>query len=159
VHYVYNGGDQASTVELYKVVLGGHAWPSIVPTGGTFNAFGAPMSVGSRNMDFNACKEIWRFFSQHTLSTSLLSGIPENNVKQNNLSVYPNPSSGKFIIEVENYQNAGIKVVNLIGQPIYEGKLSNKITELDLRTIPSGIYFYSVKSQFGDVSSGKVFIK
>lgn len=60
-HYVYTGGINGNTVELFKVLGGEHTWP------------GSPMprSKDITCMDFAASKEIWRFFSQHKLTSSV----------------------------------------------------------------------------------------
>jgi polyhydroxybutyrate depolymerase len=52
-HYIYSGGTGGSSVELYKILNGGHTWPGF-PFGG----------VGT-NLDINASKEIWRFFNKY----------------------------------------------------------------------------------------------
>ena len=52
---IYNGGDNGTTVEHYKVVGGGHTWPGL----------------GSGNMDIHASKEIWKFFNKYDLNGSI----------------------------------------------------------------------------------------
>lgn len=54
-HWVYEDGDANSTVELFKVIGGGHTWP------------GAAVTIGVTNQDFDASNEIWRFFNQYRL--------------------------------------------------------------------------------------------
>jgi len=62
---LYLGGDQGSTVEHYKVTGGGHTWP------------GSAFNVGVTNQDFNASKEIWRFFLQYRLDQLTATSAPE----------------------------------------------------------------------------------
>ena len=51
----YNGGDNGTTVEHYKIIGGGHSWPGL----------------GSGNMDIHASKEIWKFFNKYDLNGSI----------------------------------------------------------------------------------------
>src|ERR1043166_3056213 len=54
-HYVWNGGDNGSTVELYRINGGGHSWPGMYPIAVTCE-------------DFNASEKIWLFFRKYKLS-------------------------------------------------------------------------------------------
>ncbi len=55
------------------------------------------------------------------------------------INVYPNPSSGDFTIELSKNVTQ-VKVINSIGEIIQNEKTDNK-TELDLKLTESGIYF------------------
>ena len=109
-HYVYNGGTNGSSVELFKVAGGGHTWPGsgLVLTGGTC-------------MDFNAAVEIWRFFRQYTLS-DLINNTSEITEPDDNLfSIFPNPNDGNFTLKVDNVP-ALITIINSTGQIIQQTK-------------------------------------
>lgn len=147
-HYVYTGGDQGSTVELYKVINGDHQWPSDVTT---TNVYG----LGFRNADFSASKEIWRFFSQYTKMVD----IDEQVANSAGVLIYPNPSTGIFRVEVKNSQNATITIVNVLGETISEKKISGSTETIDLSAAPAGIYFYQVANQTGIISSGKLIVE
>ena len=148
VHFVYTGGAQGSTVELYKVLNGDHQWPSEVTT---TNVYG----LGNRNMDFTASKEIWRFFSQY----SKMVGIEEQVANSGGVVIYPNPSTGIFHIEFKNNQNATITVVNVLGETVLEKKISGSTETLDLNAAPAGVYFYQVANQSGIITSGKLIVE
>ena len=150
IHYVYTGGDNGSTVELYKVINGGHQVPSDVATA---NSYG----VGNRNMDFKASKEIWRFFSQY--SKNLLTGISEKNKENNSVAVYPNPSNGIFTVEIKYMNNADLTVYNMLGEEVLTEKLSNRLTTVNLGNAPAGVYFYHVSSAIGIIASGKLIVE
>lgn len=83
-HFVYQNGDNGTTVEFYKVLGGGHTWP------------GSPFVIGVTNQDFNACKEIWRFFSQYTLDTD--ATVRSTAAAEKVFTVGPNPSMDNFQI-------------------------------------------------------------
>lgn len=83
-HYVYSGGQNGSSVEFFKIINGAHTWP------------GAPVTIGTTNQDFDASVEIWRFFSQYKLNNLL---DIEDNINENSIAVYPNPSAGNIQIQ------------------------------------------------------------
>jgi len=82
---LFTGGDQGSTVEHYKITGGGHTWP------------GSAFSIGVTNQDINACKEIWRFFSQYRLDQLSETNTPES--LENNWSAFPNPAQDYLVLQ------------------------------------------------------------
>lgn len=151
-HYVYTSSNINGTVELYKVINGGHQWPSEVITGGL-------TGTGFRNMDFSASKEIWRFFSQHVLIT----GIENYEAKNNSFFIYPNPSNGVFTIQMDNgnlsSDNYQLSIYNALGEIILKEKLLNNSKNIDLRDVPEGIYFYQATYKSEIIKSGKLIIQ
>ncbi|MFZ1333057.1 MAG: T9SS type A sorting domain-containing protein [Flavobacteriales bacterium] len=134
-HYVYSGGDYGSTVEFFKVIGGGHTWP------------GSPFVVGVTNQDFNACREIWRFFSQYTLSQFV--GVEEQRSANASFSVGPNPTNGSFVLRFERPTSRTITIHNATGQLIQNMVTSATIMEFTLEA--EGVYF--VHMQEGSTSS------
>ena len=80
------------------------------------------------------------------------------------LKVYPNPSTGGFIIEIKNLRvfqnlvglNIKIKLLNINGQVIYAEKL-NKFTnsyrkEINMKNYPKGIYTLQIISDSGIIN-------
>jgi polyhydroxybutyrate depolymerase len=136
-HYVYANGTNNSTVEFFKIIGGAHSWPGAINIGVVTNE------------DINASKEIWRFFSQHTLSPA--AGINENSA-QNNLALYPNPTNGNFTLTltVKQTENMELNVLNSFGQSVFTTihqfvPGDNNLT-IDLTNKPKGIYFVQVKT-------------
>lgn len=84
--YLYTGGDKGSTVEHFKVTGGGHTWP------------GSAFNVGVTNQDFNASKEIWRFFRQYRLSQLTDVNTPEAGAAE--WSAFPNPAGVHFVLRI-----------------------------------------------------------
>ncbi len=147
-HYVYSGGDNGSTVEFYKVLNGGHQWPSDSTTTHTYG-------VGTRNFDFHASTEIWRFFNQYTYV-----GINENAAAGSVVSVYPNPSSsGVFTVELSNIVSASITVNNVLGEAIYSSAISNGNITIDLSSNAPGVYVYQIVNANGLLGNGKLIIQ
>ncbi len=81
---LYTGGNKGSTVEHYKITGGGHTWP------------GSAFNVGVTNQDFNASKEIWRFFRQYRLSQLTDVATPEAAAAE--WSAFPNPAQDHFVL-------------------------------------------------------------
>lgn len=136
-HYVWPGGKENSSVELYKIIDGAHTWP------------GSAIYTGVTNQDFNACKEIWRFFSQYSLDQFTL-GIDESNFVENAVSIYPNPAKDFINIKMPNSANAEVtlKINDLLGKNLYNYKTSNSEIELPRNSLPAGIYLIYISSKY-----------
>ena len=82
-------------------------------------------------------------------------GNDENAVTENNLfTVYPNPSSGLFTIDLSNANltNATIIVSDLQGRTIVSELVSseNELTHtVDLSSFESGVYIMTINSDYG----------
>ncbi|MFN0213843.1 MAG: T9SS type A sorting domain-containing protein [Saprospiraceae bacterium] len=87
-HQLFSGGDYGSTVEHYKIIGGGHTWP------------GAAFNIGVTNQDFNACKEIWRFFRQYRLDQ--LSAINTPETLTHDWNAFPNPAQDYLTLQSKN---------------------------------------------------------
>lgn len=75
------------------------------------------------------------------------SFIPENQ-EQKNISIYPNPSNGKFQISIQEFQitkKYSFEIYNYKGENIYSASgIEHKLKELDLSHYSGGIYFIRV---------------
>jgi hypothetical protein len=74
---------------------------------------------------------------------------PTVNVKQNtvfadNITLYPNPSTGAFTISNPDLKNIDVSVYNTFGQVVYQIANNEKLV-LDLTNEPTGIYFVKLK--------------
>ncbi|MBA3681464.1 MAG: T9SS type A sorting domain-containing protein [Bacteroidetes bacterium] len=79
------------------------------------------------------------------------TGVRENSVLNNAVSLFPNPSNGNFnvITTFATSQNIVITVYNMLGQNVYSNKLNNvsqTIHEVDLKNQAGGVYLVEVKS-------------
>lgn len=134
--FVYLGGANGSSVELYRVNGGAHTWPGTNPLFST---------LGVTNQDFSASVEIWRFFSQYTLSQ--LVSIQETQLAEKPFLVFPNPSEGQVSLRFENSVQANINVYNALGKLVLNETSQSQIVNL---TLPeSGIYFVQVETGEG----------
>ena len=140
-HYVYNSGDNGSTVEHFKVIGGGHTWPG----------FGA--AVAGTNYDIEASIEIWRFFSQYDLNT--LASFKDLN--QNQITLTPNPFNSSFVISSSQAIIGHYFIINATGQKILAGKANgdSQIT-LDGEKLNSGMYYFVLKSDHNGLLTRKL---
>ncbi|MBK6993806.1 MAG: T9SS type A sorting domain-containing protein [Lewinellaceae bacterium] len=100
---LYTGGDQGSTVEHYKITGGGHTWP------------GALFNIGVTNQDFNASKEIWRFFSQYRLDQLSATKTPES--LDNQWTAFPNPTQDYLVLQSKDQRPVDrIQVFDALGR-------------------------------------------
>jgi len=128
--YIYSGGSQGAIVELFKVIEGGHTWP-----GATFN-------VGVTNMDFNASKEIWRFFRKYRLNS--LTNISEE--INNAIRLYPNPA--KAIVTIEGTEIIrSVWMYDALGKEllVVAGNNLNKI-QIITEFLEKGVYIIKIET-------------
>ena len=86
-----------------------------------------------------------------------------NEIADNNsLTIYPNPSNGKFAVQIDNGQLASnnkelqIDVYNILGEKVFS-KMANSPITIDIGNQPKGIYIYRVTSEDGKyLSTGKL---
>ena len=80
---------------------------------------------------------------QKNKSASVFSQINGNNIHPF-VNVYPNPTTGKVILDIENFSNPSVKVevIHLTGQKVLEKiyALPGQI-ELDISGNTTGLYF------------------
>ena len=69
------------------------------------------------------------------------------------LSIYPNPSSGHFVLvdAHESLLNELVTVYNVFGEVVFSATIADSKTLLDLSAVKNGIYFVSIDSQLGKV--------
>ncbi len=134
VRYIYSGGNDGHTVELFKINGGGHTWP------------GWPVSGSSGNtcMDFDACNEIWRFFNQYEL-VPFASVSKEQTIS---ITLWPNPASESISIQVEeNHPVTNITIRDASGR-IVKTESGSNIPEFEIGHLDSGSYILEI-SGFG----------
>jgi hypothetical protein len=63
----------------------------------------------------------------------------------NNVAIYPNPTRGKFIVEVENYsQNITLEIYNWLGESVLINNVFSERKEIDLSNFHKGIYLVKI---------------
>ena len=83
------------------------------------------------------------------LTPKPLSGIFEQSVINNNLSVYPNPANNIVNIKFDSPQNASniITLLNVVGKIVYQDIIIGNKTPLSVSNLQDGIYFLQVENE------------
>lgn len=67
------------------------------------------------------------------------------------INIFPNPSNGKFGIEMNNQQLAAdlmnLEIYNSLGEKIYQVAIQTPESTIDISNQPSGIYFLNIKTE------------
>lgn len=78
-------------------------------------------------------------------------------MEKENITVYPNPATNKFTVNLAGSEKANIELFNLVGQRVYNGTATDK-AEINVANFRAGIYMLKV-SQNGKVYTSKVVVK
>ncbi|MBI4931977.1 MAG: T9SS type A sorting domain-containing protein [Bacteroidetes bacterium] len=102
-------------------------------------------------------------YELYKLDISLLSAVAENNSLKGKILVYPNPTNGKFTIEIEDEQkkNYEMRIYNVLGEMVSQSAnlTTNQPTTLDLSFQSSGLYFLKMKSGEKIISKKLMIVK
>ncbi|MFH0867118.1 MAG: Omp28-related outer membrane protein [Bacteroidota bacterium] len=72
------------------------------------------------------------------INLPITSGIYDE-ISENNISVYPNPSSGLFIIK-SKVGKAELAIYNMLGEKISTQNINDKKTYVDITSLDNGVY-------------------
>jgi hypothetical protein len=75
-----------------------------------------------------------------------------NELSAAGISIYPNPGNGKFTIESATAVNAAVRICNILGEVVYEGRLEG-ISQVDLSHLSPGVYQVQVNNASSAYSS------
>ena len=141
-----------------------------VSTDSTFATTHRNVDVGTNQYTVSALtpgKYFWRVYTNNGGSISAYSspwyfyvtgtGI-EDQVATTPISVYPNPSAGKFLFSNLEDEST-IEVVDITGKSIFKTVSKNTTTTVDLTNKAKGIYFYSVSTKNKRVQQGKIIVQ
>jgi len=71
--------------------------------------------------------------------------VPHSSVSIKEFTVYPNPSTGPFIIlQQETNSHNTLTILNLKGQEILQLTIKQPSTQIDVSTLPRGVYFIKI---------------
>lgn len=127
--YVYANGTNGHAVELFKVIGGEHTWP------------GSPMPGSSdvTCMDFDACIEIWRFFSQYERGS--VAAVAKHD--ETKLKIWPNPAQGHIYIQSEKHLISHVTITDMQGR-VVESISAENIKAVDLSHLETGNYMVRI---------------
>ena len=74
-----------------------------------------------------------------------LSGI--NDVSSDLFKLYPNPNTGKFTVETQNYSGTELTIYDVFGRLVFQKSLSSSKELIDLSSTTNGTYYLVMKNQ------------
>ena len=131
--YTWTDASGCTYVEHLKVIDGGHDWPGV---------FG--------NMDIDASQEIWNFVSGYDLSGLIecaTNSIENTAALEDEVRVFPNPFEDKLIIESSFQGTQNYALYSILGEHILSGSVQSGSTNINLESIPDGLYILKVRDQ------------
>ena len=84
-----------------------------------------------------------------------MTSVEEESSETENVSVYPNPSDGKFTLQAE--ANSEISVYTILGEKILSTSVGTGRINIDLKNQPNGICFLKI-SDGGKIQTKKILI-
>lgn len=74
------------------------------------------------------------------------TGIKENDKQAESFTVYPNPNTGSFNVQIKGAlsEDTQVSVTNMLGQVVYEAKHNSQTMSLKIEN--AGIYFVTIKT-------------
>ena len=81
--------------------------------------------------------------------------VPE--LEKNNPTVYPNPATNNFTVNLGNDEKANIELFNIVGQMVYSETITGS-AQVNVANLHSGVYMLKV-NQNGKTYTTKVVVK
>ncbi len=127
--HFYAGCDENSTIELMKVLNGGHTWPGAFP-------------IGRTNQDISASEEIWRFFAQYDLNGNLSSVANKNQLED--FKLFPTHSESELNLEFKAPAERKVTIFSVDGKVVFSNLIFDVKNQLSISNLHEGIYFLQV---------------
>ena len=94
---------------------------------------------------------------KYALSSTV--GVGQMKINNEELEIYPNPTTGNFTIAQNNSTLTEIEIHNIVGELIYKTTSTNQQTKLDLTKQPKGIYFIRTTDNKRNITNRKIVIQ
>ncbi len=72
----------------------------------------------------------------------LATVVSNPTVETVNAAIYPNPANNTLYVNTK--ENSNYQIVNLLGQSIQSGQLTNTLSKIDISSLPAGVYFINI---------------
>lgn len=131
--YVFTECDEDSSIELFKVLGGGHTWP------------GSAFPFGVTNYDINASEEIWRFFSQYDLN-GIISATDDKSDEQLQVQIFPVPVRDQLQLSFSSAQERTLSIMSMEAIAIQNQEpITSKNITMNVARLKSGIYLLQIQ--------------
>jgi hypothetical protein len=120
---------------------------SSLTTSATFNY---SISHYSAN-DSSGAPELFNMTSSSLLFVQTGAGINTVNTSDD-LKIYPNPTTGLFVLESSNSKIENVKVFNVLGECVYQSEIKNLKSEINMSQYSKGIYFVQITTDKGIIN-------
>ncbi len=135
IKYKYQNCADNTSVELFKIIGGGHTWP------GNPGAF--------TNQDIIADQEIWLFFLKHSLPTT---NSTSEQLNFGDFKIFPNPTSDYLLVHFPNNSTTirkNITIFDPAGRACLKATLNSNENRINIGQLPSGMYFLELQVNEG----------
>lgn len=151
--YYYIGDDDNNPINdpnrCENMSHGGFVWKGIV------NSLGNDSYYYPSFMFDDISHFIRGLYLKTSCNDCAIVSVPE--MEKNNMTVYPNPATNKFTVDLGNDEKANIQLFNLVGQMVYSETITGR-ADVNVANLHSGVYMLKV-NQNGKVSTTKVVVK
>lgn len=143
------GGAYEWFINDTKVTTTSFPEADITGDGATLNIYGAKATTSRKVrviVTLSGCKTARETTSTYTGTTSGARVGAESPLSFSSLAtVYPNPSSGEFTLELKGaYQEANVVLRNVQGKAVYKTQQRARKAKVNVGTLPNGMYFLQV---------------
>lgn len=180
--YLYNSSNQVKSIEYFHNNTGTSAW---IPQDTAIFTYSAGVLQKARYGPFNHHRilrgivgkyEVYTYNTDGSLNTITAQGstwTPRRgnakllffyksstglkDFKENNIKIYPNPTSGKFTVELEGNTLSTINITDITGKQVFTSKASDSL-DIDLSHLQKGVYIVNVQANNG-VKTQKVIVQ
>lgn len=111
----------------------------IETAGATFSLTG----IGGQYDNSSPYTDGYQIFPRYAADFDIILGT-NNPALQQNIKIYPNPTTGDFVIATKELKISEIRLVNLLGQTLTVVHAPDTTTSLSLSDFPKGIYYVNI---------------
>lgn len=135
---------------------------SFIAAGGekfmTIGNFHKPANTNTQMLNNGGINRAYYYIDDISVIDCTNAGINEHQ-DEITISISPNPTSGKFTITSSTLQIQHLKIINLLGEIIFQSEISSQHSEIDVSAFAKGIYFVSVVDEQKNTVNRKIIIQ
>lgn len=90
----------------------------------------------------------------------IITGIKDNFISDNVLSIFPNPNSGTFSVKMDKAinKNAQLAIYDVEGRVVHQQQLTNQQTDITTQNLASGVYIINIQLSENEMVKHKLVI-